>query len=220
MPTETFENLPEERKNKFIDAAFEEFIQNDYEGASISRMVKKLGFGKGSVYRYFEDKRDLYFYLKELAEKRKMEMVMPVMRDHSRDFFEMYKALYRVGLEFMRAEPRYSQFLYNLSKEMGKKEFGEMIQQHKKMAVDAFEKEILQYQQEKIIRDDLPASMIAFFVVEASNVVSAYILLNYKESFEKAILEPEHKFELPDKEIEEVSAAVVLMMKEGIAFQD
>ena len=219
MPKATFDNLAEERKQKFIEAAFDEFIQNDYEGASISRMVKKLGFGKGSVYRYFEDKRDLYFYLKELAEKQKMVMVMPVLKAHSQDFFEMYRSLFVVGLQFMREYPRYSQFLYNLSQEMKSQELGDMMIEHKRMAMAAFETEIGQYQKEKVLRDDLPASLIAFMVVEASTAISEYILINHKETFEEALKSPGEKFDLSNIELETISDAVISMLKDGIAYK-
>ncbi|MCI4671390.1 MAG: TetR/AcrR family transcriptional regulator [Bacteroidia bacterium] len=219
MPTETFENLPEERKKRFIEAAFDEFILNDYEGASISRMVKKLGFGKGSVYRYFEDKKDLYFYLKGIAEGQKMEMVMPLLRDHSKDFFEMYRSLFKAGLEFMRQEPRYSQFLYNMSRETRSKELGDIMLESKRMAIEAFEKEIRRYQEDKVIRNDISSFLIALMVVEASNVISEYILVKYKDAFDASLKNPGERFMLGDIELDEISNAVSRMLEEGIAYK-
>ena len=38
MPSNTFHNLPEEKKNRVLNASFLEFALNDYRNASISNM--------------------------------------------------------------------------------------------------------------------------------------------------------------------------------------
>mgnify|MGYP001367152296 CR=1 FL=1 len=60
MPKSTFLNLRPEKRADFTDAALFEFALNDYQNASITNMVKVLGIAKGSVYQYFENKKDLY----------------------------------------------------------------------------------------------------------------------------------------------------------------
>jgi AcrR family transcriptional regulator len=67
MPKETFFNLPEEKRQRLIDLAIEEFAAHDYRLASISRIVARAGIAKGSFYQYFEDKRDLFLYLLDTA---------------------------------------------------------------------------------------------------------------------------------------------------------
>ncbi|MEL6132283.1 MAG: TetR/AcrR family transcriptional regulator, partial [Bacteroidota bacterium] len=117
MPTQTFQHLEKERRERFIEVAFDEFLQHNYEAASVTQIVKRLGIGKGSAYRYFENKRELYFYLKSLAEQAKMAYVQPLLDAVGTDFFEMYRSLFKAGLRFMREQPRYSHFLYNVSQE-------------------------------------------------------------------------------------------------------
>lgn len=73
MPKETFFNLPEEKRNRILAVAVEEFGSNEYADVSISRMVAKAGIAKGSFYQYFEDKEDLYTYLLDLIVQKKKE---------------------------------------------------------------------------------------------------------------------------------------------------
>jgi AcrR family transcriptional regulator len=75
MPLATFFNLPEEKRQKILDCAIEEFAQHDYHSASISKIVSRAGIAKGSLYQYFVDKSDLYHYLLELAALKKGEML-------------------------------------------------------------------------------------------------------------------------------------------------
>ena len=63
MCTETFRRLPEEKKNRFLDAAWEEFTRTSFEKASINKIVANARVPRGSFYQYFADKEDLFFYL-------------------------------------------------------------------------------------------------------------------------------------------------------------
>ena len=75
MPKQTFLNLPEEKRKAFLEIALEEFADNDYNTASISKIVEKAGIAKGSVYQYFEDKQDLFMYLLDVANKEMMGVI-------------------------------------------------------------------------------------------------------------------------------------------------
>lgn len=63
MCTETFLRLPEEKRNRFLDAAWEEFTAVPYAEASINKIIRRAGIPRGSFYQYFTDKTDLFAYL-------------------------------------------------------------------------------------------------------------------------------------------------------------
>lgn len=63
MCTETFLRLPEEKRNRFLDAAWEEFTRTPFEKASINKIVVNARVPRGSFYQYFADKEDLFFHL-------------------------------------------------------------------------------------------------------------------------------------------------------------
>lgn len=63
MCTETFLRLPEEKRNRFLDAAWEEFTAVPYSDASINKIIRRAGIPRGSFYQYFTDKTDLFAYL-------------------------------------------------------------------------------------------------------------------------------------------------------------
>ena len=72
----TFERLPEEKKDRIIQAARAEFIRNPYEKTSINRILAEAEIPKGSFYQYFDDKSDLFSLCicavyKKLIDKRK-----------------------------------------------------------------------------------------------------------------------------------------------------
>lgn len=65
MPKKTFFNLPEEKQQRILDAAAEEFIEykDNYEKSSVKRIAERADIAIGSIYKYFDDKNDLFSYL-------------------------------------------------------------------------------------------------------------------------------------------------------------
>lgn len=70
MPTQTFFDLKEEKKNRILDAARRVFIRDTYDKISIQDIIKEAKIPRGSFYQYFEDKDDLFLYcLQEIYRK-------------------------------------------------------------------------------------------------------------------------------------------------------
>ena len=57
---EAFRKIPEEKQNKIIDAALNEFAQYGYSEANINKIAERAGVSVGSLYKYFSDKQNLY----------------------------------------------------------------------------------------------------------------------------------------------------------------
>ena len=66
MPSKTFLNLSQEKKNKILKAANKEFARVPIEQVSIKNIVEEAGIARGSFYQYFEDKEDLFDYMMKL----------------------------------------------------------------------------------------------------------------------------------------------------------
>jgi len=62
---ETFENLPENRREHILKVCMEEFAVNGYEKTSTNTIVKKLGISKGVLFLYFGSKKNLFMYIME-----------------------------------------------------------------------------------------------------------------------------------------------------------
>lgn len=88
LPSQTFFNLPEKKKQTLILAAKKEFSRVSIGEASIANIVKEANIPRGSFYQYFEDKEDLYFYLlNENAKDRKQELIQ-AFRENKGDIFK------------------------------------------------------------------------------------------------------------------------------------
>lgn len=67
MVKSLFKQLEPEKRKRIIDAGIREFAEKSYSEASTNRVVKEAGISKGSLFKYFDSKEDLYFYLLDQA---------------------------------------------------------------------------------------------------------------------------------------------------------
>ncbi len=56
----TFDNISEEKRQRIIQAATGEFAQKGFENANMNTIAKKADVSVGSLYKYFENKQDLF----------------------------------------------------------------------------------------------------------------------------------------------------------------
>ena len=58
--TPTFQNLSSEKRGRVLRAAEEEFALRGYDAAKMSAIAQGAGVSVGALYKYFENKQDLY----------------------------------------------------------------------------------------------------------------------------------------------------------------
>ena len=56
----TFDNISQEKRDRIINAATNEFALKGFENANINNIAKKADVSVGSLYKYFENKQDLF----------------------------------------------------------------------------------------------------------------------------------------------------------------
>ncbi len=54
-----FENLDDQKKERILNAAIAEFAYKKYEDASTNNIVMSAQIGKGMLFRYFGNKKNL-----------------------------------------------------------------------------------------------------------------------------------------------------------------
>lgn len=108
MPTQTFFNLPKEKRKVLIDAAFKEFSRASLADASIANIIKEACIPRGSFYQYFEDKADIFFYILEEYNKHNREKVLLLLKENDGDIFIAFNEFFKMMLErFQHHEYRY-----------------------------------------------------------------------------------------------------------------
>lgn len=106
--TELFERIDKEKQNKIIQAAVSEFASFGYNGANINQIAQNAQVSVGSIYKYFNDKEDLFLSmikygssilqatLDEILQGEediliKVEKVLRTIQKHSRENRDMIR---------------------------------------------------------------------------------------------------------------------------------
>ena len=116
MPKQTFFNLADKKRQRITELAIAEFANADYDNASISNIVKRAKIAKGSFYQYFEDKRDLYLYLIDLASQQRMAFIQEARearkpKRKKRNFFQELRWLFGISTQFSMQHPHLNQII-------------------------------------------------------------------------------------------------------------
>ncbi|MTI29778.1 TetR/AcrR family transcriptional regulator [Xanthovirga aplysinae] len=201
MPTITFEKISQEKKELLLRHALQEFALNDYQSASVSKIVKACGIAKGSLYQYFENKKDLYFYLKKVCEEKKSNYIFSVLNKPYDSFWDKYEAMYLEGIKFDLENPLHSGFLYQIYQEKNNEDLGDLLKAHKQKSLEIFEQLLVGEYQKGRLKKDLDLKIAAFMIVQLSIGIVDYLELVCGIDFRSNIKNNQPVFGLSDKEL-------------------
>jgi AcrR family transcriptional regulator len=107
VPRETWERLPEDRRQAVLNAAEAEFAKRGFSAGSLNTIVREAGISKGSLFQYFHDKADLYTHLVELASVRiRLQMEAQISELHwDADFFGALEKLMVFWTDYFGKHP-------------------------------------------------------------------------------------------------------------------
>ncbi|HEY8391102.1 MAG TPA: TetR/AcrR family transcriptional regulator [Capillibacterium sp.] len=138
MPKETFFNLPEEKRQRIIEAAIAEFATHPFQQARVTVIADRAGIAKGSFYQYFEDKKDLYTYLMGLLFQKKMSYLNRDLVENrgKYPFFQLLREVFLSGIRFAKENPRLVPIGMMLAND--KQLYREIFGQHEDASIEFF----------------------------------------------------------------------------------
>lgn len=176
MPKDTFFNLPDQKRKTIERLAIEEFAENDYHQASISRLVERAGIAKGSFYQYFEDKQELFAYLLQLAADEKARFLQEALAaDTEGTIFDQLRRLMRHGLDFEFSNPGLAQIGYRAY--YGDAPLSEAMLEGIRRGGDQFFRALIERgQQEGSIDESLDPGLVGWLFSVVFNNLGEYLL--------------------------------------------
>lgn len=93
MPSERFAKLSEDKQQRIIQAAKEEFSRVPFEAVSINKIIQNAGISRGSFYTYFEDKRELVQYIFQKEQDKSLTKMKELLKEHNGDIWQAAEAL-------------------------------------------------------------------------------------------------------------------------------
>ncbi|MFC5649726.1 TetR/AcrR family transcriptional regulator [Paenibacillus solisilvae] len=177
MPKETFINLSLEKQEKVMRAAIHEFLTHGYESGNIGEIAKNAGVAKGSMYQYFENKKELFLYSVHWTMELFMKIDSNSMLFQTKDinFFDVLNMTLDQGWIQLKEEKEAALFMQEVMLGTFNPVAAESRKAMLKTSEDFLLKLIKDGQKNGYFRTDIDDEMLLMFLLGAS--------MRFKEKF-------------------------------------
>jgi AcrR family transcriptional regulator len=209
LPKRTFNRLDDDKKERVMRAAIEEFQAHGFEKAKIEVIAQKAGIAKGSIYQYFDDKKELFLYSVTWTLEYFMKVIDRQTPLQDMDVYDYFLSGSRQRFELLKREPLLVAFSINIIS--GK--YGSLTQvannELKRIGEEYELRLIANGQKRGTIRDDLDNKTLLLFFQGVT------------EKFDMEILERTKTFEFEPteeqfREMENLIKNMVSLLKQGM----
>lgn len=167
MPKKTFYNIPEEKREKIIKTLIKYFAEKPYSKVDIEDIAKECGIAKGSMYQYFENKKDMYFYAIKVATERSLEVLKNVNFENI-SLFDFIEQTFELNWNFLIKYP-YEYILLEKSAFYDDSPYREEIRDYyEKLTKSILFDFVAKNQKSGYIRNDIPTEVIVAFIEGSS----------------------------------------------------
>ena len=163
--TKMFLQLDEEKRERVLSAAINEFADKNYGNASMNMVVKAAGISKGALFKYFNSKAGLFAYVYRMALGRVKDYLRQV-RDESaaEDFFSRLEKVMLAGLDFIHNHPGLAAIYYRIVFTGDSPYKREIVEEVHRESLEFIESLIKKGIERGELRSDLDSELSAFLV--------------------------------------------------------
>ena len=212
-------NLDKERQKEIIDTCLKEFSLRNYNEVSLSKIIAKLGVAKGSFYRYFESKRDLYEYLIEYAKELNIGLFEKTLQDPGDDILDAWSRFYSQAAKLDNEYPVFGGFGYKVSQERDNVVLGDVALKSKMKGLKVLRGIFEEQQKKGNIRKDLDVDQMIYSLLQVQEGVMDYLALKYKIDFKKNITNGKPLFSIPEETLQKELDGFARILREGIGME-
>jgi AcrR family transcriptional regulator len=118
VPTETWWNLPAEKRERVTRAAMIEWGKRGFSAGSLNVIAREADIAKGSLFQYFDDKLDMYATICEAGIQTIRDAALAGIDVEHDEFFPALHTIVRNWLEFFSTHPVERGFAYAAGNEV------------------------------------------------------------------------------------------------------
>ena len=194
MPTETYKQLADEKKERILSSAAALFAEKGFARADVAHIASRAGVAKGSLYNYFENKDDIYRYVCKEGLSRFRQAIYGAI-DKDWDVFRQVEHFFSQGTVFAGEHPDFIILFLNISS-AGQQHFAEeLAPEAERYFADHFKSLIRKGIKEGLVRPDLDPALAAFvinslYIACLASLVNRYFRIRMEEYLEIPVQVP------------------------------
>jgi AcrR family transcriptional regulator len=159
----TFDNIPEEKRERILKCATEEFALNGYENANISAIAKAADISVGSIYKYFEGKQDLFLTVVHHGINR-IDTVLGNLLEEDVDVLVKVERIIRELQDFSRTQGTLIKLYNEITGENDDNLARQLAEAMEGVSASVYKTAIEQGKSSGEIRQDIDTGMAAFML--------------------------------------------------------
>lgn len=189
LPSKTFLNISEEKRERFINAALEEFALYSYTNASLNRLVEVAEIAKGSIYQYFKNKKHLYEYLVDLSMKEKYTYISLNLNYNNSNINSIIADIFILGFKYDLQNPVKAKLIANTFNEKTTDELGSFPLSVAIMSDDYFSFFLNLVNQKSVYPSNIDIELTGFLLNRINLILPEYLEKKYNISYLELILD-------------------------------
>lgn len=160
---DTFRRISEEKQNKVLEAALNEFAQFGFSEANINKIAEAANISVGSIYKYFNDKQTLYLTIVQYSVDTLREVLTQIIKENE-DLFIIIEKIIRSIQRHSKTHGN----LFKLYNEMTAENNSELTWKTagsvEGVTADLYASLIEKAQHQGIVKDNVDPRCFAFFM--------------------------------------------------------
>lgn len=159
----TFDNISSEKKQKILSVSLREFSSKGFESANINTIAKEAGVSVGSMYKYFDSKKDLFLTTVHLGIET-LEGVLDSISAMDCSVMQKLEKLVRTAVDYSKRQSELIRLYYEIAAESNAELIKELAVKMEAVSARVYTDAIKQGQERGEIRRDISPEIAAFLL--------------------------------------------------------
>lgn len=160
---EAFSRLSDEKRKKILDAAIEEFAEHGFDSANINTIAQNSGISVGSMYKYFNNKEDLYLSIIHLGVET-LKAVLNEIMQNDEDLENRIEKIIRAIQSYSRSNVHLTKLYNEMTTESRSNLVWKIVSDMENATAGLYASFIREAQKAGKIRADINVNTFAFYL--------------------------------------------------------
>lgn len=165
----------ENRQLEILNAAIRVFNQKGYKAATTAEIAKEAGVVEPTMYKHFENKKDLFISCFRSIVDELMERYMEIYRLNKGDETGYIRGVLEAYIDFIRSNPNKSKFIVHLLSYRDDPDFEKIFTDFMRTSIDAVERIVESAKAKKLIKVDMDSHILSsMFICQYFTVIALF----------------------------------------------
>ena len=160
---DTFKKISNEKKQRILDAAIMEFSERGFNSANINKIAQEAGISVGSLYKYFDNKEDLFLTIIHFGVETLKKVLQEIM-ESDEDLESRIKRIIKAIQYHSRNNVHLTKLYNEMATESHSNLVWKIVSDMENATVGLYTSFIKDAQAAGEIRSDVDAGLFAFYL--------------------------------------------------------